>query len=108
MSNNHDNVAGHGSLKSYIIGFILSIILTLVPYHLVVNHVLGIEHTYLAVLGFAILQFLVQVLFFLHIAEDKNAKANVMALIFTIVVLVILVFGSMWIMYNLDYNMMEH
>jgi cytochrome o ubiquinol oxidase operon protein cyoD len=108
MSDNHGKIAGHGSLKSYVIGFILSIILTLIPYHLVVNHVLTIEGTYIAILAFAVLQFLVQVFFFLHVTEGKSGKANVLALIFTIVVLVILVIGSMWIMYNLDYNMMEH
>ena len=103
-----DKIDGHGSIKSYIIGFILSIILTLIPYYMVVNHIFSVPYTHVVILIFAVLQFLVQVIFFLHISEEKGAKLNLYALIFTIVVFVILVIGSIWIMYNLDYNMMDH
>ena len=110
MSEHHHemHIEKHGTIKSYIIGFVLSIILTLIPYYMVVNHAVSASYTYMAVLVFAILQFLVQVIFFLHISEEKGYKWNLSALIFTIIVLVILVLGSMWIMYNLDYNMMDH
>ncbi|MFN8769995.1 MAG: cytochrome o ubiquinol oxidase subunit IV [Neisseriaceae bacterium] len=110
MSNLHADKtgSGHGSTKSYIIGFVLSIILTLIPYYLVVNHTLGVEITHIIILTFAILQLLVQVVFFLHLNSESGPKWNLLAFIFTLVVLVILVFGSIWIMNNLDYNMMDH
>lgn len=105
---NHDNGSAHGSTKSYIIGFILSIILTLIPYYIVVNHTLGVENTHIVILAFAVLQLLVQVVFFLHLNAESGPKWNLLAFTFTIIVLAILVVGSIWIMYNLDYNMMNH
>ena len=106
-TNHEAHLDGHGSLKSYIIGFILSIILTLIPYYIVTTHAMSVTLTYAMVLLFAVLQFIIQVVFFLHVSEGQDSKWNIMALVFTIVVLLILIFGSMWIMYNLDYNMMH-
>lgn len=109
MSNLHHNSgSAHGSTKSYIIGFILSIILTLIPYYLVVNHTLNMQSAYITILVFAVLQLLVQVIFFLHLSGDSSQRWNLLAFIFTLVVLLILVVGSLWIMWNLDYNMMDH
>ncbi len=106
-TNHGAHFESHGSLKSYIIGFILSITLTLIPYYIVTTHAMSIPTTYALILLFAVLQFIIQVVFFLHVTEGQDSKWNIMALVFTIVVLLILVFGSMWIMYNLDYNMMH-
>ena len=107
-SSNHGSEMGHGSLKSYIIGFILSIILTLIPYYLVVNHMFSIPVTYITVLFFAVLQLIVQMVFFLHLSSESGTKWNLMAFIFTLIIFIILVVGSLWIMANLDYNMMDH
>lgn len=100
--------SGHGSYKSYIIGFILSIILTLIPYWLVVNHWSPKrEVTIIAIMVFAVLQLLIQLVFFLHLGSESKPRWNLMAFLFTILVVAILVVGSIWIMYNLDYNMMH-
>ncbi|MBY0378765.1 MAG: cytochrome o ubiquinol oxidase subunit IV, partial [Burkholderiales bacterium] len=107
-NNGHSIDAGVGYTKSYIIGFILSIVLTIIPYYLVVNHSLGTVNTYIVILIFAVLQLIVQIVFFLHLNSGSGPKWNLMAFIFTLVVLIILVIGSLWIMANLDYNMMEH
>jgi cytochrome o ubiquinol oxidase operon protein cyoD len=88
----------HGSTKSYIIGFILSIVLTIIPLVLVLNHTLRAVPTIVAILGMAVLQFLVQLFFFMHIREGEKPAYNVMALILGIIFVITIVGGSAWIM----------
>lgn len=112
MSNHHhidmDTGAGHGTTKSYIIGFILSIIFTIIPYKLVVDHMLSGSNLVIAVVLFAIAQLFVQLVFFLHLSTKSDSRWNTLTFVFTVVVLLILVVGSLWIMWNLNYNMMDH
>lgn len=105
MSNNHhDN--SHGSVKSYIVGFILSVILTVIPYYLVVNHVMDTHSLGLTVMGIAVLQLIVQVVYFLHLSLKGEEYSKTLSFIFTLVVVLILVIGTIWIMSNLYDNMM--
>mgnify|MGYP000031063389 CR=1 FL=1 len=100
--------AGHGTLKSYIVGFILSILLTIIPYEIVVSHVLSIEVVVISVVLLGVLQLLVQLIFFLHLSTAPAQRWNLMTFAFTVLILVILVAGSLWIMWNMNYNMMVH
>ncbi|MFN7093920.1 MAG: cytochrome o ubiquinol oxidase subunit IV [Burkholderiales bacterium] len=112
MANNHQvdvaTGAGHGTLKSYIVGFILSIVLTIIPYLIVVDHMLIGNALLLTVVGLAVLQLLVQLVFFLHLSTASEQRWNLMTFMFTILILIILVVGTLWIMWNLNYNMMDH
>ncbi|MCX8514110.1 MAG: cytochrome o ubiquinol oxidase subunit [Pseudomonadota bacterium] len=105
MTNVHND---HGTFKSYIVGFILSIVLTIVPYYLVVQHALKTETTFILVVLLAIAQLFVQLYFFLHLSTKQSQRWNLMTFLFTCLVLFILVAGSLWIMWNMNYNMMEH
>jgi cytochrome o ubiquinol oxidase operon protein cyoD len=107
IGGNHDT-SNHGSLKSYIVGFILSILLTIVPYVLVVNHILAVDSTFIAIVVLAVLQLLVQLVFFLHLSTAPAHRTTLLSFIFTVVVLFILVAGTLWIMYNMNVNMMDH
>lgn len=100
--------AGHGSLKSYIIGFILSIALTIIPYALVVHHLLVGDMLVIAVVVLGIVQLFVQLVFFLHLSANPAQRWNSMTFAFTVLIIFLLVVGSLWIMWNLNYNMMEH
>ena len=102
----HDT--NHGTQKSYIIGFILSILLTIIPYALVVNHLLVGYSLIIAVVILGIIQLLVQLIFFLHLSSHSSQRWNLITFLFTVLIVVILVIGSLWIMYNMNYNMMEH
>ncbi|UKS29105.1 cytochrome o ubiquinol oxidase subunit IV [Paenibacillus sp. HWE-109] len=104
-TSSHQNHDAHGSLKSYIIGFALSIILTIIPLVVVMNHMLNKTGTLLVILVMAVLQFGVQLLFFMHVREGENARWNIMALIFGLIILVTIVGGSIWIM---TYNQVAH
>jgi cytochrome o ubiquinol oxidase operon protein cyoD len=103
--NNHGS--GHGSLSSYILGFILSIIMTIIPYYVVVNHSFSNVIIYVVISIFAILQLLIQLVFFLHLGSESKPRWNLTVFLFILLIVGILVVGSLWIMYNLDYNMMD-
>ncbi len=92
--------------KSYLIGFILSVFLTLFSYILVVRKVFSADKTILIIVITAIVQFSLQLIFFLHINKKAKKSWQLSALIFMIIVVFILVFGSIWIMYNLNRRMM--
>ncbi len=100
--------AHHGTLVSYSVGFILSILLTVAAYFSVVNQLLPGRTLVALIVGLAVTQLLVQLLFFLHLGRESKPRWNVMVLLFMLVVIGILVIGSLWIMYNLDYHMMPH
>lgn len=94
------------SLLRYTTGFILSIILTIVPYYIVTAEVVTGRVLAPLLLGFAVLQVMVQLVFFLHFGKGKSAYWNMMAFFNMLAVLVIFVAGSLWIMNNLNYHMM--
>ncbi len=104
------NKLPRAAVKAYIIGFILSIVLTLLAFALVSEHV-NSEHTAfshsgltLTLAGLATAQLLVQLVFFLHLGKESKPKLNLMAFYFMLLTVVIIVFGSLWIMDNLAYN----
>jgi cytochrome o ubiquinol oxidase operon protein cyoD len=88
----------HGSTKAYVIGFILSIVLTIIPLVLVLNNMMSKVALIVTILIMAVLQFLVQLFFFMHIREGEKPQYNVMALILGIVFVITIVAGSIWIM----------
>lgn len=91
----------HGSFQSYAIGFALSIVLTVIPLLIVTGGWLGRTWTVFLILAAAVLQFAVQLLFFMHVREGDNARWNGMALLLGLLIMVTIVGGSIWIMtYN--------
>ena len=103
----HDDHANHGSLKSYAIGFVLSVILTAIPFWLVMGKVItNSSTTAMVILGFAAVQVVVHMVYFLHMNTKVEGGWSMLAMIFTIVVVVIMLAGSIWVMYHLNHNMM--
>lgn len=103
----HGHQTHHGSYVAYIVGFVLSIVLTLVAYFAIVNDWLSGTAALLFVAALAVLQLLVQLLFFLHMGQERGPRWNLMTFVYAGMVVVIVVIGSIWIMYNLDHNMMH-
>ncbi len=95
---------GHGTVRSYMIGFILSVVLTVQAYAITENHVLGGWALAFTLAVLAIIQLLVQLIFFLHLNRESRPRWNLQVLVFAVGVVVIIVFGSLWIMNNLAYN----
>ncbi|HEX7792032.1 MAG TPA: cytochrome o ubiquinol oxidase subunit IV [Afipia sp.] len=96
----------HGSLRSYLIGFGLSVVLTAIPFYLVMSGVLDKQLTGFVIMGFAAAQIVVHMIFFLHMSARSESGWTMMALIFTIVIVIITLSGSLWVMYHLNVNMM--
>jgi len=95
-----DSQGGHhgGSLKQYVTGFLLSIVLTIIPLVVVMNGLLSKTAATLVILLMAALQFVVQLVFFMHIKDEEKPRYNFMALILGLVILLTIIAGSIWIM----------
>ena len=103
----HGHEASHGSFKSYMIGFVLSVILTVIPFWLVMGKVFSDPVVTVAiVMILGAIQIIVHMIYFLHMDTKSEGGWNIMALMFTIVLIVIALSGSMWVMYHLNANMM--
>ena len=102
----HDVHVTHYSAKDYMIGFALSAILTIIPFWLVMGNVLAPETTKWVILAFAGVQLIVQMVYFLHLNSKAEGGWNMMALILTVVILVIVLAGSIWVMHHMNTNMM--
>ena len=101
-----DELHAHGSVKDYTIGFILSVILTAIPFWLVMTHQLAPGTTKFVILGFAAVQVVVHMIYFLHMNSKSEGGWNMMALILTAILLFIVLTGSIWVMYHMNANMM--
>lgn len=94
----------HGSRRSYVIGFLLAVALTIVPFGLVMSH--SSVGTPLIIAVFALAQIGVHIVYFLHVDRSEEQRWNLTALLFTAIVVCIILGGSIWIMHNLYINMM--
>ena len=103
-----DHLESHGSYKDYTIGFVLSVILTAIPFWLVMTHRLAPEATKFVILGFAAVQLVVHMIYFLHMNGKSEGGWNMMAMILTVILLFIVMTGSIWVMYHMNANMMPN
>lgn len=104
--NELQNSGAHGTVITYVAGFVLSVVLTIIAYVLVVNQAIP-DRTVLigAIIGLAVVQFVVQMVFFLHLGRESRPRWNLVVFSFMLMVLFILVLGTLWIMNGLEYNM---
>ena len=106
-TNDHDTDDAHGSYRSYLIGFALSVVLTVIPFWIVLGEVE--IHLWLAltiIFGLGAIQIIVHVIYFLHVTVKAEAGWQVMSLVFTGILLLIVLVGSIWVMTHLNNNMM--
>jgi cytochrome o ubiquinol oxidase operon protein cyoD len=93
------------SYGKYVLGFVLSVILTLTAY-LLVTHMTDNKNVTVAVIScLALVQFIVQMVFFLHIGEEKKPRWKRLVMWFMLGIVFLIVAGSIWIMNNLNYRM---
>lgn len=102
----HGYGAEHGSLKSYLIGFSGSVVLTVIPFWLVLGDVLSSNTwTVVLILALGVMQIFVHLRYFLHIDTATEGGWQLMSLIFCLVLLMIALVGTVWVMGHLDANM---
>ncbi len=98
--------AAKSDLITYCVGFGLSLTLTLAAYGFVTGHVFSGLALTGVLAGLAIVQVLVQLLFFLHLRHEAEPRWKLLVFDFMLLIVAILVFGTLWIMNNLDYHAM--
>ncbi|MGO4682543.1 cytochrome o ubiquinol oxidase subunit IV [Hyphomicrobium sp. 2TAF46] len=103
----HESGHPESTLRGYLIGFGLSVVLTAIPFWLVMTGKLGSnEATTVAILTLAAVQIVVHMIYFLHMSPSSEGGWTMLALIFTVVMVVITLAGSLWVMYHMNTNMM--
>jgi len=103
----HDAGHVHITLRGYLTGFILSVILTVIPFWLVMHDTLPSSGmTALVILALGAVQMVVHMIYFLHMDAQAEGGWNMLALIFTLIIVVIAMAGSLWVMFHLNTNMM--
>ncbi|MGB1309832.1 MAG: cytochrome o ubiquinol oxidase subunit IV [Leucothrix sp.] len=108
MSHHTDTHGGaaHGSATEYKRGLMWSIILTAIPFSLVMIGGLSSSLTLLIILLCAVAQVCVQLVFFLHMNTSSEQTWNVISGVFIVLIVLIVVLGSVWIMQHLNHNML--
>lgn len=103
----HDDLGYHATVKGYAVGFGLSVLLTAIPFWLVMGKVLPSPRvTAFVILAFAAVQMVVHMVYFLHLNAKVEGGWSLLALVFTGALVVIMLAGSIWVMYHLNTNMM--
>lgn len=93
------------SLGKYVSGFLLSVTLTVLAY-LFVTRISGSNNLVIGLIsGLALVQFAVQLLFFLHLGDERRPRWRLGALALMVGFAFIVVAGSLWVMHNLNYRM---
>ena len=102
----HEAGHSHGSRRGYLIGFALSLVLTAIPFWLAMTGVLDRNVSSILITLLAFAQIVVHTIFFLHVNTKAEGGWILMAFVFTAVMIIIVISGSLWIMYHLHGNMM--
>jgi cytochrome o ubiquinol oxidase subunit IV len=103
----HDDSVPHGTRRGYVTGFLLSVVLTAIPFALVMTGAIADSRITAAIIvAAAAIQIVVLMIFFLHMNSKSENGWTIMALIFTFIIVVIVIAGSLWVMYHMNTNMM--
>jgi len=105
----HDDHGGapHGSRRSYLTGFALSVVLTAIPFGLVMGGWIANVQVVIGIcMALALVQIVVHMIYFLHMNSKSESGWTLMALIFTIIIVVIALAGTLWVMFHMNLNMM--
>ncbi|WP_049621560.1 cytochrome o ubiquinol oxidase subunit IV [Frateuria defendens] len=109
-ANHHSSPASgkssHGSFKSYIVGFILSLVLTVLSFGAVMSGAVPKGLVLPAIVVLCVAQLIVQLVFFLHMGTSPDERDNTAIFLFTMLIIAIVVAGSLWVMHNANVNMM--
>lgn len=97
----------HGSYRSYLIGFALSVVLTIIPFWIVLGNVTdNVPIALTVIFGLGAIQILVHVFYFLHVTVGAEDGWQAMSIGFTAILIIIVLVGSIWVMFHLHENMM--
>lgn len=93
--------------QGYLAGLLLSLILTAAAFALVMSGIpLDAGWRVGALVVLALIQMGVQAHYFLHLGTASGQAWNLMALIYTLLIVALIVGGSLWIMHSTQMHMM--
>ena len=92
----------------YSLGFAGSVALTLAAYLLVTQSSVTGSLLLWVIAILAVIQLMVQLVCFLHLGEEDKPRWRMWAFVSMTGTLLLIIFGSIWIMNNLDYHMMPN
>jgi cytochrome o ubiquinol oxidase operon protein cyoD len=93
-------------IEGYLIGLGLATLLTVVSFFVAKSNLFWQPSIPIALVVLAIAQIAVHLIFFIHITTAPDNTNNILALAFGVLIVTLVVAGSLWIMYNLNHNMM--
>ena len=96
----------HGSVHGYLVGYAAAALLTIGAFAAAQSSALTPASSVAAITVLAIGQMLVHLIFFLHISTTPNQRTNILAFAITMLIVLLIVAGSLWIMSHLESNMM--
>ena len=96
----------HVGFKSYFAGFIFFVCLTLLSYFVVVEHLLSGAFAIAVVVLCAIIQSTVQLGIFLDLITEPKPRSNLHVFSLMVTILLIVIAGTLWIMYSLNERVM--
>jgi len=111
MVNHHNTETGAdahaGGLKSYLIGFAMAVILTVIPFAMVMSGAFSKGVTVTVISVMAAVQMLVHMVYFLHMDRSPEQRSNVQVGLFSLLIIGIVIVGSLWVLHNMNVNMMH-
>ncbi|HZP85937.1 MAG TPA: cytochrome o ubiquinol oxidase subunit IV [Burkholderiales bacterium] len=93
-------------IRGYLIGFALSVGLTIASFYVVGTHLIWPPAIPVALIVLAVAQIGVHLVFFLHLTTAPDNTNNILALAFGVLIMALVIGGSFWIMNHLNHNMM--
>lgn len=105
-TNIDDSGAHRGSFKAYLTGFILSVVLTIIPFAIVMSGTLHHSFILFGIFAAAAVQITVHLHYFLHLDTSSAMRWNMLALVFALLIMILFIGGTIWIMYHLQYRTM--
>lgn len=98
----------HGTLKSYLIGFTGSLLLTALSFSLVAFKLIAGQFLIYTIVGLALAQAILQLIYFMHLGQEDRPQWESITFYFMVIVLLIIAVGSLWIMHDLNERVMSN
>ncbi|TCK31844.1 cytochrome bo3 quinol oxidase subunit 4 [Paraburkholderia sp. BL8N3] len=106
-SHSPSTTAWRGDVAGYITGFVLAVVLTAGSFSIVTQRLLPSDSAIMALASLAFVQIVVHLVTFLHLDLSRGQRWNVLALCYTALAALFLIFGTIWVMHNVSMNMMS-
>jgi cytochrome o ubiquinol oxidase operon protein cyoD len=101
-----DRAARKDELRDYVLGLVSALVLTGIPFALVAWTRLPVNTLLWTIAACGALQVIAHLRFFLHINLSKQKRDDLHLILFTIMIVLLMAGGTLWILFNLHARMM--